>query len=198
MLERESDLERIRASAGVLRLHIGRISRTLRDMTNFARRRGEEGGPVAISAAIEDALRMVRHDPRARRVRIAVEIAPSMPRVHIVEDHLVMVLVNLILNAFDAMPQGGDLVVAADPVAGGVHVLVRDTGCGMDEQVRLRATEPLFTTKPGGRGTGLGLSVSADVIVAAGGTLEIESSPGAGTTVHLRLPEERESWQSAS
>ncbi len=198
MLESESDLERIRESLGVVRVHISRISRTLRDMTDFARRRGEESGPIAVSAAVEDALRMVRHDPRARRVRIIVELAPSLPPVRMVEDHLVMVLVNLILNSFDAMPDGGELTVKAEPAPEGVHLVVRDSGCGMDEEVRRRATEPLFTTKPGGHGTGLGLSVSTDVLRAAGGTLEIESSPGAGTTVHLRLPEEKESWQSAS
>ena len=110
-----------------------------------------------------------------------------------------MVLVNLILNGFDAMPDGGELTVKSERAADGVHLMVRDTGCGMDEAVRRRATEPLFTTKPGGRGTGLGLSVSADVVRAAGGSLEIDSAPDAGTTVHLRLPagEEKSSWQSA-
>jgi signal transduction histidine kinase len=188
LLEGETDLARIGESVRVLRGEADRMRRTLRDMTDFARRRSEDQTLVPVGVAIEDAVRMVRHDVRARNVRFHVDLAPDLPPVMIVEDHLVMVIVNLLLNAFDAMPDGGELTIEAESVARFVHVTVKDSGHGMTEDVLRRATEPLFTTKQAGRGTGLGLSISADVMRAAGGSLDIESAPGLGTTVHLTCP----------
>jgi signal transduction histidine kinase len=183
-----TDLARISESIRVVRGEAERIRRALRDMTDFARRRNEDQTLVPVGVAIEDAVRMVRHDVRARRVRFHVELAKDLPPVKIVEDHLVSVIVNLLLNALDAMPDGGDLTITAEAVGRFVHVSVKDSGHGMSEDVLRRATEPLFTTKQAGRGTGLGLSISADVMRAAGGSLDIESAPGLGTTVHLTCP----------
>lgn len=188
MLERETDIGQVRESVGVLRGQVNRITRIVREMQDFARRRGEEVTSVSIPLAVEDALRMVRHDPRARKVRMEAVVAPSLPSLEMVEDHLVMVLVNLLINAFDAMPDGGNLRVGARREGSGVVIEVADSGIGMPEEVRRRALEPLFTTKGRGRGTGLGLSVSADVMRAMGGTIDITSAPGSGTTVRLFLP----------
>jgi signal transduction histidine kinase len=191
MLEGEADLGRLRESISVLREHVARINRALREMTAFARRRGEEATHVAVDVAVSDALRMVRHDPRARRIRIETGIEEALPSLWMVEDHLVMLLVNLFINAFDAMPEGGRLAVRARLArSSGERIVleVEDTGAGMTKDVLERAMEPLFTTKGGGQGTGLGLSVCADVARAAGGVLSIESAPGAGATVRVELP----------
>ncbi len=187
MIEGETDLGRVRASIGVLRDQVGRIDRCLREMTDFARRRGDERSAVSIPVAVDDALRMVRHDPRARKVSFTVEVSGDLPPLRLVEDHLVMVLVNLVINAFDAMPDGGNLTIRGRHDAGGVTLTIADTGAGMSDEIRTRALEPLFTTKGGGKGTGLGLSVSADIVRGAGGTLSISSSLGQGTTVTLRF-----------
>jgi signal transduction histidine kinase len=187
MLEGESDLGRVRESIGVLRGQIRRIDRTLREMTDFARRRGDDVSSVRVHVAVADALRMVRHDPRARRVTFAVDVAEDLPPIRMVEDHLVMALVNLVINALDAMPDGGTLTIRSLRSAGGVTLTIADTGVGMTDEVRRRAIEPLFTTKARGRGTGLGLSVSADVLRAAGGSLSIAGAPGKGTTVTLHF-----------
>lgn len=189
MLELETDIERVRESVGVLRRQVSRITGAVREMQDFSRRRGEEVTEVSIPAAVEDALRMVRHDPRARKVRMTAQVSPSLPLIKLIEDHLVLVLVNLLINALDAMPDGGDLKVSAAREGAGVAIEVIDTGVGMSAEVKSRALEPLFTTKAKGKGTGLGLSVSADVMREIGGTLDIVSSPGWGTTVRLFIPE---------
>jgi signal transduction histidine kinase len=186
MLEDETDLAHVRASLAELRRQVSRIDRTLREMTAFARRRGEEVVSLPLSVAVDDAMRMARHDPRGRKVRFEVDVPRDLPPVDAVEDHVVMVLVNLIINALDAMPDGGELRITGAARDGGVVISVRDTGCGMTEDVRQKATLPLFTTKEGG--TGLGLSVSAGVMEAAGGSLAIDSAPGRGTEVTLRFP----------
>lgn len=188
LLEGETDPEVVRGSVAVVRSQLARMSRVLREMTDFARRRGEEAGPVSVEEAVGDALRMIRHDPRARRVHVETELEPALPRLWMVEDHLVMVLVNLAINALDAMPDGGHLTMRAASRDGGVRIEVRDDGVGMSEEVRRRATEPMFTTKPG-RGTGLGLAVSADILRSLGGAVVIDSAPGRGTTVRLDFPE---------
>ena len=188
MLEDETDIERVHASVAELRRQVSRIDRTLREMTDFARRRSDDVASLPLHVAVEDAVRMVRHDPRARKIHVTVDVSHDLPPVRTVEDHLVMVFVNLIINAFDAMPDGGDLRIASREDARGTTISVHDTGTGMSEEVRLRALEPLFTTKQGGKGTGLGLSVTAGVVEAAGGSITLVSEPGGGTEVQLFFP----------
>jgi signal transduction histidine kinase len=187
LLEGEEDLEQVRRSTSVVRRHIDRISRTLREMTDFARRRGEQRSLVSVATAVDDALRMVRHDPRARRISFERDVPRALPEIHAAEDQVVMILVNLLLNAFDAMPRGGEVAIGAAVEAGALRLWVRDTGEGMSEEVRRRAVEPLFSTKEG-RGTGLGLTVTDSVMRSLGGSLELASREGAGTTVSLRFP----------
>ena len=191
MMERERDLGRVHESVTVLQSQVARITRTLREMNDFARRRGDEVTAVFVSVALEDAMRMVRHDPRARRLRLRVDASPGLPALRGVEDHLVMVLVNLMINAFDATPGEGTVVLRARlSDSSGVCIEVCDDGKGMSDEVRRRALEPLFTTKADGRGTGLGLSVSAEIVHAMGGKLSLESSLGHGTTVRLTFPDD--------
>jgi len=115
-------------------------------------------------------------------------VEPDLPSLRMVEDHLVLVLVNLFINAFDAMPEGGNLEVRAGRAPEGLCIEVSDDGQGMTEEARCRALEPLFTTKEKGRGTGLGLAVVDQVIRELGGTLGIDSQPGRGTVVRIEIP----------
>lgn len=188
LLEDETDPACVRASLGELRRQVSRIGRALREMTEFARRRADQATSVPLHVAVEDAVRLVRHDPRARKVHLDVRVTPDLPSVQAVEDHLVMVFVNLLINAFDAMPDGGELSVASRKDETGVTLSVKDTGVGMSEDVREKAVLPLFTTKQERGGTGLGLSVSAGVVEAAGGKLTLESTPGRGTEVRVWFP----------
>ena len=122
-------------------------------------------------------------------IQVETRIAASGP-VAMGEGTLGQALLNLALNARDAMPGGGSLLLAVGPGrdGAGATVEVADTGWGMDPDTAARATEPFFTTKPPGVGTGLGLAMVRDVVARAGGAVQIESAPGRGTTVRLRLP----------
>ncbi len=190
MLELETDPCRMGDSIGVLREHVDRIGRALREMVDFARRRGdEEPGAVSVATAVDDALRLLKHDRRMRDVALIADVPHELPAVRIVEDHLVLILVNLALNALDAMPAGGTLRVhaTADEDAGEVRVTVSDTGPGMSPEILARVLDPLYTTKAASGGTGLGLTVSDSVVRAAGGRLAIASEPGRGTEVTVTL-----------
>jgi signal transduction histidine kinase len=109
-------------------------------------------------------------------------------QVHASASELQGVLVNLIVNARSAMPQGGTLAIrlAAEPPL--ARITVEDTGCGMTSEVRQRIFEPFFTTKPEGEGTGLGLAICKEVIDAHDGHLDCRSALGVGTTFTILLP----------
>jgi CheY-like chemotaxis protein/anti-sigma regulatory factor (Ser/Thr protein kinase) len=129
-----------------------------------------------------------------------VRIAPTIGRAvaHVDPNQLEMAILNLAVNARDAMPEGGALAIAVSddqeaagsglPPADYVRITVSDTGRGMDENTRLRAIEPFFTTKAHGRGTGLGLSMVHGLAAQSGGSFQIMSAPGKGTKIDLWLP----------
>jgi two-component system, cell cycle sensor histidine kinase and response regulator CckA len=129
-------------------------------------------------------------------VRLETALDASVPQVRADPAQLEQALLNLAINARDAMPNGGTLTITtrlgAIQVAGGERraavIEVVDTGTGMDERTRARAFEPFFTTKDPSRGTGLGLPAVQGVAIAAGGTVSIDSAPGAGTRVVITLP----------
>jgi PAS domain S-box-containing protein len=122
------------------------------------------------------------------RVNFAMKSPGANVHVEVDEAGLEAVLLNLIVNAKDAMPKGGDLTLGLDVSNGMAHILVKDTGTGMPEAVLKRATEPFFTTKEHGRGTGLGLSMVAGFAKQSGGTMKIQSTEGLGTTIEIALP----------
>jgi signal transduction histidine kinase len=104
------------------------------------------------------------------------------------EAQLELALLNLVSNAFDAMPAGGTLTLAAVNVGDRVRIDVRDTGTGIDPSVLPRLFEPWVTTKPAGRGTGLGLSITRDLIASLGGTITVSTALRQGTTFTIELP----------
>ena len=111
-----------------------------------------------------------------------------IPVVHADPGMLEQVLLNLTVNARDAMPDGGTLTVEIANADGKIRLSVTDTGMGMTDDVRNRIFEPFFTTKDVGQGTGLGLSVSYGILRDHGGSIEAESTVGRGTVFRLRLP----------
>ncbi|MFW5925740.1 MAG: ATP-binding protein [Myxococcota bacterium] len=125
--------------------------------------------------------------PETIEVQLDVNPAPPVP---LTDQALEQILLNLALNARDAMPSGGCLRIACRPEPDGKAVLieVRDDGAGMDEATRARLFEPFFTTKPRGQGTGLGLASVHGRVSAIGGRIEVDSAPGEGTTLRLVLP----------
>lgn len=122
--------------------------------------------------------------------RVRFELKPTGANVQVVVDEagLEAVLLNLTVNARDAMPKGGELCLSLDVADAMARIAVVDTGTGMPAAVLKRATEPLFTTKERGHGTGLGLSMVAGFVKQSGGKMQIQSEEGKGTTIEILLP----------
>jgi signal transduction histidine kinase len=137
---------------------------------------------------LREAVEVVGPSAAEARVERSVEVAPGLPEVDADAELLRQAFLNLCVNAVQAMaPQGGGrLAVSARAGGGQVVVEVRDTGPGMPAETAERAFEPFFTTKADG--TGLGLAIVRQAAEAHGGTVEVDSRPGAGTTFRIRLP----------
>jgi PAS domain S-box len=163
--------------------------RTLTDgLLSFARRQPLRPEPVQLRTVIEETIRLAVPSLGAS-IDVAVECAPGDPQVHADRIQLQNALLNLLINARDAMPTGGRVLVCAQRGPEGFCTLtVADTGMGMTREVLDRACEPFFTTKGPGRGTGLGLSMVNGFARQSGGAFDLDSIPGAGTRASLRLP----------
>ena len=150
--------------------------------------------PVALEMLIEDVLVLLEREMTKYRVQVEREFAP-VPKVSANPSQLQQVLLNLLVNARQAMPQGGRLILrlSHDALLGTADLMVRDTGCGMTQEVMRRMFEPHFSTKSGpdetGKGgSGLGLSACREIIEAHRGRIRVESAPGKGTAITIRLP----------
>jgi signal transduction histidine kinase/CheY-like chemotaxis protein len=162
----------------------------------FARRQPLLPGPVDLADLVEG-LRDLVGSTAGPQVRLVIEAEAAMPPATADRNQLEMAVLNLAVNARDAMPEGGTLTVAVRLAFQGapegvllpcLRLVVADTGTGMDADTRARATEPFFSTKGVGQGTGLGLSMVHGLVAQLGGAMTIDSAPGRGTEVALWLP----------
>lgn len=169
-----------------------RIKRIVEDLKDFARRNDDSSSElVDVNTVVALAVRLVEVSIRKATDRFAVDYADRLPPVRGHSQRIEQVVVNLILNACQALPdpsRGVFLETGYDPDTRRVRVRVRDEGTGIAAEHLVHLTDPFFTTKRESGGTGLGLSVSAGIIKEHGGELHFDSQPGAGTTVLLTLP----------
>jgi PAS domain S-box-containing protein len=166
-----------------------RVATIVRDLKTFARADQAVHWPVQLEQVFDAALNVVG-DEIAKRGRVVRDYA-NVPVVEGIAARLEQVFVNLLSNAAQALPDGEParhaVTLSASYDAEFVHVSVRDTGVGMTEDIKRHIFDPFFTTKPAGLGTGLGLPICQGIVVAHGGSLEVTSVPGAGSTFTVKL-----------
>ncbi len=148
--------------------------------------------PVDLNAVLVSLASLVRNG-LGRRNSLTLRLAPQLRPILANQDQIEQVVMNLAVNARDAMPKGGQLTITTENAelavgAPKVKLTVQDTGCGMDDTVRAHIFEPFFTTKEKGKGTGLGLSTVYTIIKNHGGTIEVDSAPNQGATFTIYLP----------
>jgi signal transduction histidine kinase len=169
---------------------IARITQVLRDMMDFARVSPPSRSALEINRVVEASIRLASFDKGFQRLRLSYDVEREAPPVFADADQLQQVFLNLLLNARDAMPEGGEINIRTryDSRAREVTVEINDTGVGISSEHRAHVFDPFFTTKAAGTGTGLGLAVCYGIITAHGGRITIGPNNGAGTRVSVTLP----------
>lgn len=166
-----------------------RCIQIVESISQFYRRKRSDMAPTDVNPVMEAALNVAGFHMNQCPMDIVRDLKPELPQILANRGLLQQVLVNILLNARDAMPNGGTLTVATGfENPSWVTIRISDTGCGIPPEDIEKIFMPLFTTKGEGKGTGLGLSISHDIIKSHNGTIEIESVPGKGTTFTVRLP----------
>ncbi|MBX3373008.1 MAG: PAS domain S-box protein [Phycisphaeraceae bacterium] len=178
------------ASIGLLREQIERIARIVRELTTFAHPDSAEWRIMPLCEIVREALRMVRFDRRLRGMRVACDCCEDAVGVRVVPQQMYQVIINLVMNALDAMENVEQPVLTIRTFSRDSWrvIEVTDNGHGIPPEQISRIFEPFFTTKPVGCGTGLGLSIAYSIIQRHGGRLDATSRPGEGTSFSISLP----------
>lgn len=168
------------------RVELERLSLTVQRMLDFYRPGTVQSQQVDLAELVGYVVNLTQKQMEERGIRVKVELPAALPPVQAVSSQIQQVFINMILNSFDAMPQGGLLHIAGRTARGGVEILFQDSGLGVPREKQSSIFEPFFSTKEGG--TGLGLTVSYNIISAHGGTLELLPDHGKGATFRVYLP----------
>ncbi len=188
MREKENMDEQDRQDLDLIIRETKRVREIVRGLLDFARETPFVQKPLDINELVRQTLRLLGKREAFQRIYMVEDLAEGLPLVHVDKNQIQQVLLNLTLNACEAMGEGGTLMVSTSTREERVVVKVTDTGCGIKREHLDQIFEPFFTTKPVGKGTGLGLSVSYGILQQHGGTLEVESELGKGTTFTVTLP----------
>ena len=190
LLQGQPDVsDRTRERLGVIHAQIERVGDIVRKMMDLTRRPGIQQEPVAMGPLVADLQRLWSPTLALHGVTFEWE-APEPCLLFVDRRQMEQLFINLVNNSVDAMPDGGQLRLEAQPDTAPARWLIRlsDTGSGIPAELLAKVFKPMFTTKPEGRGTGLGLAICREIVRAHGGEIHIESEGGHGTTMRFSLP----------
>jgi PAS domain S-box-containing protein len=187
LLERAHD-EPAKKGLKTIITQVERITRVMNQLLSFARRKPLQLGPVDLGQIIENSLEMFQQRLSNQRIQLDVHVENDCPPAQADSDQMNQVLINLIMNAIHAMPDGGTLRIDLSQDGNMVKCTVMDTGHGISKDVQAKIFEPFFTTKEFGKGTGLGLTVVKGIIEEHHGSITVESEEGKGTAFTILLP----------
>jgi signal transduction histidine kinase len=184
--------ENKRRALEVVLKEVDRMATLVNNLLQFSRRSHRQVSTVDLREEVTTSLDFLSYHLRNHKIEAVCDFAAELPTVQADRQQLRQVFLNLLTNACDAMPKGGKLDVRATPGflenEEAVSIEFADTGEGISARNLEKIWEPFFTTKPEGKGTGLGLAICRRIVEEPGGTIEIESPEGAGTTVRMLFP----------
>lgn len=183
--------EALRHNLDLITYHIDRITRIVRNLSDFARLPDEQRVATDIFEIVRSAADIAGFDNRAKHVRFDIVPPDQVCKADVARDQLLQAFLNIMLNALDALEKTDDavLTIRAYQADSQCHIVIGDNGTGITEEQLLRIFEPFYTTKPVGKGTGLGLSVTYRIVNDLGGSIDVASVVGRGSTFTIILPE---------
>ncbi len=174
---------------------VTRISKIIRDLVDFSRPSTYEVQLTDINKCVRQAIDIVKVGKKSRSIRFVLNLDPTVPSLHLVPDQVEQVLINILINAVDAVSDAqlperkdGCIEVSSRVEGKNLTVMIQDNGKGMSEEEVEKIFEPFFTTKGVGEGTGLGLWVSYGIVKSFHGQIQVESEPGRGSSFNVLLP----------
>lgn len=173
-----------------IRTHIQRINKIVRDLVDFSRPSSLESKSMQVNEIVQSAVTLLRHDSRCRNVDFKLNLSSEIATLTGVRDQMHQVIVNLLLNAVDAVEQEENptITISSSHQTESVQLAIADNGKGITKKDIEHIFDPFFTTKEVGKGTGLGLSVTHGIITKLGGRINVESTEGEGATFIIHLP----------
>ncbi|TKJ33067.1 MAG: histidine kinase [Planctomycetes bacterium B3_Pla] len=183
------DNDSCRESLAVVMKQTNRAGRIVKDLLEFARQSESEMTMLNINDVLRKAIAMTTHPAELQNIRLATNLAPELPKIQGDSNKLQQVFVNIIVNALQAMPKGGELGFATSIANASefIEIEISDTGCGIPQEHLSKLFDPFFSTKETGKGTGLGLSVSLGIVQKHNGTINVKSKVGEGSIFIIRL-----------
>ena len=178
----------MREELGLIQEEASRARDIVRDLLQFSRQRDFMPEPADLNQVLEQVVAMVRRQGAFSTVTVNEAYAGDLPMVEMDVPRIKQVFLNIINNAVYAMKDGGTLTIKTIATGDKVHVAFQDTGPGIPPDILGRIFDPFFTTKPEVSGTGLGLSVSLGIVQSHGGAVDVQSTPGQGSTFTIILP----------
>jgi two-component system, NtrC family, sensor histidine kinase HydH len=172
--------------AGLIKKECARLSRLLTRLLDYARPRKPDYRATPVPPLIESVARLIHHSAQQARVQVVLELSNQMPDLWCDPEQIRQVLLNLALNGVQAMSQGGTLRISALATGRAIEIRVKDEGAGIPPENLTRLFDPFFTTRT--NGTGLGLPIVQQIVNQHGGTVDVDSTVGSGTTFTVRLP----------
>jgi signal transduction histidine kinase len=185
----EQDLQNVRRYASAMKRELERCGSITSGLLSFSREKPVEFKQHDLNEIIRSTLSLTQHRMQLQNIRLRQELSSATPVVKGDLNQLQQCLLNLLFNAIEAMPEGGEIAVVSGLDSDGwTRVEIRDTGCGIDAGDLGHIFDPFFTTKQEGEGTGLGLSILYGMVNKHSGTVDVDSAPGRGTVFTLRFP----------
>jgi signal transduction histidine kinase len=180
--------EPLRKGLKTIVTQVERITRVMNQLLSFARRKPLQPGPVDLRQIVDNSLEMFQERLSRQQVQVCIQLDPKCPPVQADSDQMNQVLINLIMNAIHAMPDGGTLRIALQQDEDMAKLTIADTGQGIRKELLSKIFDPFFTTKEFGKGTGLGLTVVKGIIEEHHGSIAVESEENKGTVFTVLLP----------
>ena len=177
-----------RRSLQIVISEVERMAKLVTNLLQFTRRNHRQVSTIDVREEIAKSIDLISYYLRNRKIEVVKEVDETLPSIHADRQQLRQVFLNLMTNAGDAMPEGGVLTVRVRDDAGRVVIELTDTGRGIAAEEMQKVWEPFYTSKPEGKGTGLGLPICNRIIEAHGGSITLNSAIGKGTTVRVVLP----------
>ncbi|NOZ60261.1 MAG: PAS domain S-box protein [Calditrichaeota bacterium] len=174
----------------IIREQIDRIARIVRELVNFSKPISTDVKDISVNQVIEEAIQIVRYDRRLKHLTINLDLFPGLPMIRASFDQLLQVLINILLNAGDALEgrPDGEISISTQLVGEKIIIRIIDNGAGIAGKYLDHIFEPFFTTKGPGKGTGLGLWVCYNIVKGFSGEIVAESEENQGTAFHIILP----------